>query len=102
MSEDLGSWVCLYDDSESHWTLVAEDEPRIDAAVSLHISSGGTHDTLLDLTGIEGFPIRLRASTVTSWFLSTPESRLRSTELTKLQADESAANRAALGLWDDE
>ena len=71
--------------------LLADLDPQANSTISY-----------LDLTGVEGFPIKLRASTVAAWFVSTPASRLRSTELTKMQADESAANRAALGLWDDE
>lgn len=92
----------MYDDDGDQWAVVVDDEPRIDAAVSRHVESGGTRDTLLDLTSLEGFPVRIRASAIASWFVSTPDTRRRSAELRKLQSDEAEEHRASLGIWEDE
>ena len=101
-SEELGSWVCLYDGPDSNWNVSLDDEPRIDAGVSSYIDSGGNVDTLLDITTVDGAALRIRASTVVAWFVSTPETRRRSVDLGRMQAEERAANRQSAGLWDDD
>ncbi len=101
-TDELGSWVCLYDGTDSCWTVSVDDEPRIDAGVSRHIDSGGHTDTLLDLATTEGAPLRIRASQVVAWFVSTPETRARAVELTKAQEEERAANRQRVGLRGDD
>jgi len=100
MNEELGSWVILYDASDSAWSFEVDDEPRIDAAVSRHIDSGGTVDTLLDLTTTDGFRTRIRASHVMAWFVSTPETRRRAVELSHLQDEETKQVKADLGIWE--
>lgn len=101
MNTELGSFVCMYEGSEM-WNVCIEDAPRIDAGVSRYIDSGGTADTLLDLTLLNGYELRIRASRVTAWFISTPDARLRAMELEKLQGEERAAHRTTLGIWDDD
>lgn len=79
-----------------------ECEPALDAAVTAYLDSGGIRDTLVHLTGISGDEYVTRASRITSWLISTPEGRMRETEIEKALADEHTANRHAVGLWDDE
>lgn len=82
--------------------VVAEDEPRIDAAVQHFLDTGGHADTLLDLTMTSGASYRILASQVRSWMVSTPESRARSMELEKAHADEDREHRIAAGLpWEE-
>jgi hypothetical protein len=102
MTDELGSWVCIYDALDSLWTVGVDDEPRVDAAVSRYLDSGGTTDTLLDLTTIENETLRIRASLVVAWFVSSPETRRRSVEVESMQKSEHAANRQATGQWTDD
>lgn len=80
MNEGVGDFIKLYDDGGIYWILSPDNEQSIDAAVSLWIESGGTRDTLLDLTSPDGSNVRLPASNVRSWHISTPESRRRNAE----------------------
>lgn len=87
-----------------NWVLaIPEEEPRIDAAVSQWIDSGGTRDTILRLTLVDGDTFTLRASTIDSWLLSTPEGRRRSHEWDKAAEDERREQRTAAGFpWDED
>ena len=78
------------------------EEPRIDAAVSQYLSSGRTHDTILDLTMISGAEYKILASCVTSWMLCTPETREANLRQELAMRDEEKTMRHALGMWDDE
>ena len=102
MTDELGSWVCIYDALGSLWTVCVDDEPNIDAAVSRYLDSGGTMDTLLDLTTIEAETLRIRASLVVAWFVSSQETRRRTVEMESMQSRERAANRQSAGIWDEE
>jgi hypothetical protein len=74
------------------------DEPRIDAAVTSWLDSGGSRDSLLDLTLIDGSEYRVIASHVVAWSISSPESRQRFIEHQAAMRDERAA---AGGDWED-
>lgn len=79
----------------------AHQEPALDAAVTAYLSSGGTRDELISLTLLDGSELKLRASAVGSWYVSTPASRTRAVELEKELADELRAIRAAAGIFDE-
>ena len=99
----LGTWIVVWDHMGGSFTVRSEDEPRIDAAVSAFLDSGGTRDTLLDLTTTEGFDLRLRTSNVASWMRSTPEGRRRQLDIERLQREETEAfeEEAGLNRWED-
>ena len=59
---------CLY-------LLSPGQEHSLDAHVSAYHDAGAHRDTLISLSTIEGGTMVVLASTVTSWCLSTPETR---------------------------
>lgn len=59
------------------WRCEADDEPRLDAAVTQWCDSGETRDTVVLLTTTGGALFKARASRVTAWILSTPADRER-------------------------
>lgn len=77
-----------------------EQESRINAAVSQYVDSGGTRDTLLDLETLAGETYYTKASRITSWYVSTPETRRKIIEVEKLLEDEKKAFQADLGIWE--
>lgn len=77
-----------------------DDEPRIDAAVERWVSSGRTQDTLLALTRLDGDEYKVKASTITSWCISTYEGRVRAAEWEALMRAEEGQIREAAGLWE--
>ena len=97
-----GTFVKLWDTSGDSVCCVAEDEPRIDAAVTAWLSSGKTADSILDLTLESGDGFRILASAVVSWIVSTPEGRLRATECDAAHKAEAEEFRAAAGIWEDD
>jgi hypothetical protein len=101
MSESVGTFVKLWTTDREVWGLVPDDEPRIDAAVSLWIDSGETRDTLLLLTLTGGDPFKVRASMIASWMLSTSHGRRREMEFSKAGDDEQRAVRRAIGDWEE-
>lgn len=90
-------YVAVYDES-GHVKCVPEDEPRVDAAVSLWVDSGRTRDTILYLTALDGARYCVLASHVTSWMLSAPQDRERSAGIELALKEE----RKSFGLLDDD
>lgn len=86
---------------DTTWAVVPEEEPRLDAAVSLYVDSGGTRDALLQLTLTGGDTLTIKASLVRCWMVSTPEGRRREMELSKESDDEEKAIKQELGMWED-
>lgn len=97
----IDTYLKVYDGEDSCFVCVPEDEPRVNAAVSRYVDSGCTHDTLLDLTMVEGPTIYIRASDIRCWFVSTPGSRERRIGIDKESEDEYAEHRRAHGIWDE-
>lgn len=97
-----GTFVRLWTSDGGSWSIAVEEEPRIDAAVSRWVDSGETRDTLLLVTLTGGDPLKLRASFVASWMISTPEGRRRELEISKESDDEQERVRKELGIWEDE
>lgn len=95
------NFVKLFDDT-GYVLVDAGEEGSIDAAVERYVTSGGTVDTLLCVTLLDGSVYKVKASLVTAWYLSTPEGRMRGVEIEKQLGDEIKANRAAAGLFGDE
>lgn len=98
---DPGEYVRLWTVDGESWAVLAEDEPRIDAAVSLWIDSGETRDALLLLTLTGGDAFKVRASMCASWFLSTPAGRRRELEFGKAADDENKRVRQEIGDWEE-
>ena len=95
-------YLRVWDNTGDMIAVDAAEEPRLDAAVSTFIDSGGTRDALVELGLIEGGTVKIRASVVHSWMLSTPESRFRLMEINKSEAEEREEFRNKLGIWSDE
>lgn len=96
--EDVGAYLSVYEES-GNILVQPEHEPSVDAAVGNYLDTG--RDALLRLTTLAGDEYVTRASNVTSWLLSTPEGRLKSTEFEKAAYDEERDNRVSVGLpWD--
>lgn len=77
------------------------DEPRIDAAVSSWLDSGGTKDTLLSLTPAEGGDLKLRASCIYCFYPSTTATRRRWIEIrAELEREAAQADRDNSRPWE--
>lgn len=100
-TSELGTYTIL-NTADERWTVDAADESRIDAGVTQYLGSGCTRDTLLDLTTTEGEPLRILASQVVSWLISTPASRQRYMMRQKAEQDEVTRLRREAGFPDDE
>lgn len=101
MNDEIGTFVKLYD-SSGYVCVVGGDEGSIDAAVERWVASGGTANALLCLTLLDGCTYRVKASEITSWFVTTPATRSRAVEMDKLLDDERQENRRAVGLYESE
>lgn len=95
-------WVQVWDTSAQPTTVNADEEPRIDAAVSQWLASGKTQDTLLDLVTPEGATYKCLASIIVGWYCSTPETRRKRLELNKELDDTDKATKAEIGIWGDD
>lgn len=99
----IGTYIRVWDAQGGSADVDAADEGRIDAAVQRFIETGGHVDTVLDLTMLNGASYRVLASTIQSWIVSTPDTRLRQMELQKESEEEEREYRVALGLpWEGE
>lgn len=98
MDELPDTWLTVWEEDGSSYTVDEADEPRLDAAVSQYIDSGGTRDTLLSLDFTDGRTFRVKASRIAGWSLSTPATRRRHWELQKYQRDEDAGLKAEIGI----
>jgi len=92
------TWLVVYERDGLFVYVDVGDEPRVDAAVTSWLDSGGSRDSLLDLTLIDGSGYRVIASHVVAWSVSSPESRLRTIEHSAAMRDEKAATG---GDWED-
>jgi len=79
-----------------------ECEQSIDAAVSAWVDSGKTRDRLLRIELLDGCELAVLASEVTSWLISTPETRQRQVEIERDLRAEDTAMRQAAGIWDED
>lgn len=98
--ENVGTYVALYT-RDRCWSVAAEEEPRIDAAVSELLASNRTRDSLLDLTSVTGIAVKVLASECVAWEVSTPAGRLAEEVREKQELDEYRYNRKAAGFADD-
>jgi hypothetical protein len=92
---------CRVDVGDGYYLVEQHEEPRIDAAVSAFLDSGCTRDQLLTIDLLDGKVLKLRASRIESFYISTPDNRRASIEREKALADESKATRASLGMFDE-
>src|SRR5210317_1910255 len=99
MSDDI-RFLVVWEESGSTVSVVEGDERQLDDAVSTWIDTG--RDALLHLTTTEGVPYRMLASNVTSWLLSTPQSRYENERVRAVMDAERAAIRESLGIWGGE
>ncbi len=95
------TWCVMIDTDGRGWLLDQQEEHRLDAAVSAYKDSGGTRDSVLTLTLIEGASFRTSASVVRSWYVSSPEHRRRNVLRIKWQEEEERALRAEAGIWEN-
>lgn len=104
MKPGTGTYLKVYDTSEGMICCSAEDEPRVDAAVSAYVDSGG-RDRIIEVTLLEGVTFKLLASTVTAWFVSTPATRKARVEINANAEAELEGFEKELGLggepWED-
>lgn len=98
---DGATYITVWDTSGERTSVCIDDEPRVDAAVSQWIASGRTQDTLLDLTTPEGVSFKCLASSIISWYTSSPEGRRRLKELNQELDAEDKRVKMELGIWDD-
>lgn len=94
------TYLVVYEGNEGVF-VEADEEGALDAAVTRYVESGRTRDDLLSLTMLTGPEYRVLASRVTSWYLSTPESRRRAIADQKARDDEEREIKQALGMWDE-
>lgn len=87
MSE-VGSYLRVFDQNGSYCYAKIEEEPRIDAAVTQYVSSGGSRDSVIDIELQEGATYKILASHITGWFVSTPDTRRERIRLNKLMNEE--------------
>lgn len=95
-----GTYLKVYDRIGEAVYCIADDEPRIDAAVSRWIET--KRDTLLDLTLLEGTTYKTLASDIMAWTITTPETREYRVALNKANEDEHTEHRHAAGDWEAE
>jgi len=97
------SWLVVFEIANGSTHIDPSDEGALDAAVTRYLESGGTRDELLCLTLSEGGTYRIRASQVSSWYLSTPDHVRNNLIRNAAQRDIDRATRASLGLpWKEE
>lgn len=94
------TWVVLIDERGVGWRVIPENRHSVDAAVEKWISSGRTQDTLLDLTEVDGGELRILASIVQAFYMSTPELRRAGVQFRAFKEREEMEIRMDLGLWD--
>lgn len=88
----MTDFLVVYEKGDSNVRVRLSDEPQIDRAVRKHIDTGC--DVLVELTGIDGLPYKVRASRITGWTVSTEATRKFYREL----EDEIKKERPA---WDE-
>lgn len=101
MNDLPDTWLTVWEEGGLSYTVDAADEPRIDAAVSRYVDSGESRDSIIALAFTDGRDYRVRASQITSWAISTPETRHRALELDKMQDEETKRIKAELGIWEE-
>lgn len=87
----------LNDCEGSSYGVVPEEENEIIAALRKHVASGGTVDSLLDLTLISGGRLVIRASAVLSLFRTTAAQRAQNWRNAKRYEDEVAEQKRDAG-----
>lgn len=92
----FGTFLRLFEVDGSSMRIDAERSGSIDAAVSNYLDTG--RDSLLHLMTLSGESFVVRASRITSWWVSTPEGRETSLRHDKEERDEEQASRILVGL----
>lgn len=102
MSEELPErFLTVWEVEGEIYTLFEYEEPRINAAVQEYVDSGKTRDRILCLTMTDGREYYTLVSRISSWAVSTPETRKRSMLYGMLQRQEDEEFRSELGVWED-
>lgn len=96
----LGTFCTVYTDDGDSIMIDVAKEPSINAWVEEYIASGETKDTLLELNALDGSTYCVRASAISGWCITTPESRRRLVELELACAEEERTLRAEFGVWE--
>ena len=97
------AWLVVFEIANGSTHIDPADEGALDAAVSRYLDSGGTRDELLCLTLSEGGTYRVRASQVSSWYLSTPDHVRHNLIRTHAQRENDRAIRTSMGLpWKED
>ena len=94
MMPDGLSFLAVYSDDDGFARVPLCEEGKLDAMVTEYLDSGGTRDKLIHLDTLDGVRYVVRASSVTSWYVSTPEGRARQNEI-------NAALKAESAPWDN-
>ena len=99
---EIGSYVQVnLANNEGYYRVIPDDEPHIDIGVSRWIESGETQNMLLQLTCMDGCTVKILASAISDWFVSTSDSRQKALELQKAYQDEEKGHKMALGMWEE-
>lgn len=98
----MSTYIDLHIEGDDWFHVQPEDEGAIDAAVERWAASVGHVDTLLDLTLRNGDSMRIKASAIKWWIVSTAEGRAKGVVLDKEADEEHKQNRANAGLFGDE
>ena len=101
MTADLSPTVLKVYENDGYVLAMPGEESRVNAAVQRLIDSGGHRDTLLDIECHDGRTYWVRASRITSWYISSPESRRVALQWEKDREEEEKAVKAELGIWEE-
>lgn len=93
-------FLLVWDDQGDTIRVKPKEEAQLDQAVSAWLESGGTRDSLLYLTTINGETYRCLASSIRAWLGSSTVSRRKHLEqMQQLEAEEEEMRRE-LGIWE--
>ncbi len=95
------TWLIVWEDDGDLFATDPAERPRIDAAVSTYVDSCGIRDSLLHVTLLDGREYTTKASRITSWAVSSPETRRRQIEQGKWHDEETERMKHELGMWDE-
>lgn len=100
MTEELGTFVVIYEDDGDVLTVIPRNWDSIEANFAKFHSTGV--DTPLHLTTVAGEECVILASSISKFNRSTPEGRFNALRLEKLRKDERKAHMHEAGYeWDE-